>query len=274
MRPMRLRNALAVLAALAVLVGTAGAAAGTAAADTTPSPSSSKPAGPPESRQPICGKVTDPEFPLDTRIHGGPAVQHSGGGFEEWSLDLANTTAQPCTNIHPVIIFTGRDGGLAPPRMALEFYDGQTARWRPVALETTAEDEIVGVLDDGFPGFAVPARKTVTVRVRVAMGADIPSNEVTVNAAIVQRQGDDGDWVGESGDYRFAVVDQQTAEGEETEEDGPGSDATDAATDAARDELATTGTGSLIRLGVAIGAVLLSSGALVLVSRRLRARRH
>jgi hypothetical protein len=186
-------------------------------------------------------------------------------------LDLANTTGRPCSNIHPVIIFTGRDSGLAPPRMALEFYDGRTALWRPVALETTAEDEIVGVLDDGFPGFAVPAGKTVTVRVRLAIGADIPSNEVTVNAAIVQRQGDDGDWVGESGDYRFAVVDrqtaQQTAQGELGEEDGPGFDTP-------RDELATTGSGSLVRLGVAIGTLLLGSGALVLVFRRMRARRH
>jgi hypothetical protein len=31
------------------------------------------------------------------------------------------------------------------------------------------------------------------------------ANEVTANAAVVQRHEDDGDWVGESGDYRFRI---------------------------------------------------------------------
>ncbi|WP_406731929.1 hypothetical protein [Streptomyces sp. NBC_01794] len=214
-------------------------------------------AGKPADQQPTCGKVSDPDFPIDTRIHGGPTAHRPGGGFQEWSVDLANTTGESCRSIHPVMIFSGRDSGLTAARVALEFYDDLTARWRPVALETTAEDEVVGVLDGGFPGFVVPARKSVTVKVRVALAADTPPNQVTVNAAIVQRQGDDGDWVGESGDYHFAVV------------DGDGSGATDTP-----DELAATGIGPPLRLSAALGAVLLCSGALVLASRRLCAGRR
>ncbi|MFF0060817.1 hypothetical protein ACFYRC_04560 [Streptomyces sp. NPDC005279] len=214
-------------------------------------------AGKPADQQPTCGKVADPDFPIDTRIHGGPTAHRPGAGFQEWSVDLANTTGESCRSIHPVMIFSGRDSGLTAARVALEFYDDLTARWRPVALETTAEDEVVGVLDGGFPGFVVPARKSVTVKVRVALAADTPPNDVTVNAAIVQRQGDDGDWVGESGDYHFTVV------------DGDGSGATDTP-----DELAATGTGPPLRLSAALGAVLLCGGALVLASRRLRAGRR
>ncbi|WP_405808138.1 hypothetical protein OG729_24825 [Streptomyces sp. NBC_00210] len=234
-------------------------AAATRSTAPTPIPS------PPRERQPVCGQAASSDFPIDTRIHGGPTVHRPGGGYEEWSVDLANTTDQICRNIYPVIVFTGRDPGLTPPRVTLEFYDTQGDRWRPATLETTAEDELVGVLDDSggerrggrFPGFVVPARAAVTVTVRLALAADTPPNQVTVNAAIVQRHGDDGDWIGESGDYRFAVLDDE----------GPGAAVT-------LEELATTGTGSLIRLGVAFGAVLLGGGALVLASRRLRTGRR
>ncbi|WP_327683904.1 hypothetical protein [Streptomyces sp. NBC_00467] len=208
--------------------------------------------------EPTCGTVAAKSFPIDSRIHGGPPVHHPGGGFEQWSVDLANTTAEPCRNIHPVIVFAARDRGLTPPRVTLEFYDEDASRWRPASLETTAQDEVVGVLDDGaFAGFAVPARATVTVRVRFALTADTPPNQVTVNAAVVQRRGDDGDWVGESGDYRFAVMD----------DDGSGLSVT-------RDELATTGTGALARLGMALGTILLGSAVVVLASRKLRTGRR
>lgn len=215
--------------------------------------------GRPKDQQPSCGKPSDTRFPIDTRIHGGPEVHHPGGDSRQWSVDLANTTDETCHNIHPVMIFTARDPGLAPSQIQLEFYDEEAGRWHPVALEPTAEDEIVGVLDGPeFPGFAVPARKSVTVDVRLALAADTGANEVTVNAAIVQRQGDDGDWVGESGDYRFAVV----------EDDGSGSIVT-------LDELATTGTNNpALRLVVGAGAVLLGSLALVLAARRFRAGRR
>ncbi|MFF4230207.1 hypothetical protein [Streptomyces sp. NPDC001820] len=245
--------------------------AGPSAAATRPAPPGKRPAD-----QPTCGKAPDRDFPIDTRIHGGPPTHHAGGGFETWSVDLANTTGEACQNIHPVIIITGHDPGLTPARITLEFYDDKAALWRPVALETTAEGEVVGVLDDDgrFPGFAVPARKSVTAKVRFRLAADAPPNQVTVNAAVVQRQGDDGDWVGESGDYSFAVL---GADGSGTEPSGIAPSRTDGSrTDAGvtPDELAGTGDGSLMRLGGALGAVLLGGGVLLLASRRLRTGRR
>ncbi|WP_254710356.1 hypothetical protein [Streptomyces lunaelactis] len=245
--------------------GAAPARPGVAASVTAPGPDRGLGPGPvrrpgpgqPGDRAPTCGKASDPDFPIDTRLHGGPTVPHPGGGFQQWSVDLANPPGETCHNIHPVIIFTGRDRGLTADRITLEFYDDEAAVWRPADLETTSEDEVAGVLDDGIPGLVVPAKKSVTVKVRLALAPDTPPNQVTVNAAIVQRQGDDGDWVGESGDYRFAVLD----------DDGSGAGVT-------LDELATTGTGSLLRLGAALGVVLLGGGALVLTARRLRAWRR
>ncbi|MET7620447.1 hypothetical protein [Streptomyces sp. NPDC005408] len=262
---MRLRNALAVgvtaaTIAPAVLTGSAAMAAAVTArtaTETLAGPAAAPVPARADDQLPTCGKVSDPDFPIDTRIHGGPTVHHPGGGFEQWSVDLANTTGENCGNIHPVIVFTGRDPGLTPARLTLEFYDDAAGHWRPVTLETTSQDEIVGVLDDGRSGFVVPARKSLTVKVRLALGADTPPNQVTVNAAVVQRQGDDGDWVGESGDYRFAVLD----------DDGSGATVT-------LDELATTGTGSLIRLGAAVGVVLLGAGILLLAQRRMRGGRR
>ncbi len=257
MRLRNVRNALAVGVTAATVVPAAltGPAAAATARATEAGPAHTTAAVP---TPPSCGKLAAKNFPIDTRMHGGPPVHHPGGGFEQWSVDLANTTAEPCRDIHPVIVFAGRDRGLEPNRIILEFYDDDASRWRPAALETTAEDEIVGVLDDGvFRGFAVPARATVTVRVRFALTADTPPNQVTVNAAIVQRRGDDGDWVGESGDYRFAVLD----------DDGSGVTVT-------RDELATTGTGSRARLGIALGTIVLGAGIVALASKRLRAHRR
>lgn len=43
------------------------------------------------------------------------------------------------------------------------------------------------------------------MKVRLALTPDAVPNEVTVNAAIVQRHGDDGDWVGQSNAYRFGI---------------------------------------------------------------------
>ncbi|MFF0447396.1 hypothetical protein ACFYT4_13455 [Streptomyces sp. NPDC004609] len=236
-----------------------------------------------------CGSATGRDFPIDTRIHGGPSVHYPGGGFEHWSVDLTNTTGRACGDIHPVIVFAGRDRGLTPARVMLEYYDEGVSRWRPAELESTTEDEVVGILGtrggpeaedtpatgsrpgrEGGPqrddraardrtaggGFTVGGRATVSVKVRLALTADTPPNQVTVNAAVVQRRGDDGDWVGESRDYRFAVL----------KDYGSGATVT-------HDELATTGPGSLLRLGAALGMVLVGGAGLVLVSRRLRSAR-
>jgi hypothetical protein len=215
-------------------------------------------------RQPTCGKASAPTLPIATRIHGGPEIQHPGAGPRTWSVDLRNTTREQCHHIYPVIILTAGGPGLTADRVALEFYDESEARWRPVVLEPTSQEELVGAFDGGFRGFVVPAGRTVTVKVRLALAAATPPNAVTVNAAIVQRQGEDGDWVGESGDYRFAIARAATPTPAPTDSpaavEPPGG---------ITDELATTGTSRRVVIAAAVGAVVLTTaGVLLLLARR------
>ncbi|MEV4329571.1 hypothetical protein AB0K02_03380 [Streptomyces sp. NPDC049597] len=212
----------------------------------------------PADQQPTCGKAADPDFPIRTRIHGGPRTVHPGGGFQSVKLDLTNTTRELCHRIHPVVILTGRGPGLTADKVDVQFRDEDAGRWRPVALERTSQDEIVGAFDDGFRGFVVPAGKTVTVKVRLALAADTAPNTVTVNAAVVQRKGNDGDWVGASGDYRFDV--KEAPEG--------------SALARSLDELATTGSRTAVRVAAAGAVIALGTGLLLLMSRRLWARRR
>ena len=58
----------------------------------------------------------------------------------------------------------------------------------------------------GFPGSPSGPARTLSVKVRLAIGAGAVANDVVANAAVVQRHADDGDWVGQSNDYRFRVV--------------------------------------------------------------------
>ncbi|MFG2608334.1 hypothetical protein ACGFT2_33005 [Streptomyces sp. NPDC048514] len=151
-----------------------------------------------------CAAPGDRAFPLATRIHGGPASFRAGGGFGTWYIDLTNTTHATCTAVHPVVVLVDDRRALRPDQAELYFYDGSRAR--PVTLESTDEQELVGVLDGtGFAGFTVPAGRTVSVRVRLALASDATSEQVTVNAAAVQRRGQDGNWVGESNAYRFGI---------------------------------------------------------------------
>ncbi|MFE2642459.1 MULTISPECIES: hypothetical protein [Streptomyces] len=144
-------------------------------------------------------------FPLATRLHGGPESYTAGGGFGTWYLDLENRTGRTCTGIHPVVVLVDAGRSLTPSQPRLEFYPGgRDDRPRPVRFETTDQDELVGAFD-GFPGFTVGPRKTVSVKVRLALTSDAAPNEVTANAAVVQRHDGDGDWVGQSNDYRFKV---------------------------------------------------------------------
>ncbi|MFJ6807868.1 peptidase [Streptomyces anulatus] len=71
----------------------------------------------------------------------------------------------------------------------------------------------------GFLGFTVPAGETVSVRVRMAFTSDTDPGPVTAHAAVVQRRHqdkakgggrEDGEWVGESEDYAFVIVDGAT----------------------------------------------------------------
>ncbi|GEC10075.1 hypothetical protein SSP24_77300 [Streptomyces spinoverrucosus] len=225
---------------------------------------------------PDCAASDNRQFPITTRIHGGPESYDAGGGYGMWSIDLTNTTQSPCTGIHPVVVLVDGERALKPTQPRLEFYEG--ARPRPVRFERTDQDELVGAfgaIGDGFAGFAVPPGQTLTVRVRLAMTSDAVPNDVTANAAVVQRREDDGDWVGQSNDYRFRVRAEGEAEVEaEAESDGavtPDDDPS-AVPDGRlsfADELA--GTGLITPHGALVAAsflLVVIGGALVVVRRR------
>ncbi|MFD9045717.1 hypothetical protein [Streptomyces zaomyceticus] len=250
-RPRGTRAALTTAAALAA-AATAHLAGAAPALSVPALTSPASPAGPwapappaphapaPDPPAPACGTPTGSAFPLDTRIHGGPADYPAGGSFQEWKLDLTNTTDAPCSGVHPVLVLADRGRVLRPEQIRFEFFDEVGARWRPVTFEATDEAENVGVftgpdgpdgsadpggsdgpdgsadpggsgrsdgsdLLGGFGGFAVPAGRTLTVPVRLAFRAGTAPGDVVVNAAVVQRRGVDGDWVGESGDYRLTI---------------------------------------------------------------------
>ncbi|GAB7108653.1 hypothetical protein JCM4814A_69670 [Streptomyces phaeofaciens JCM 4814] len=196
---------------------------------------------------PRCAGADNGAFPLTTRLHGGPGTYRAGGRPGTWYLDLTNTTRGTCTGIHPVVVLVDEQRALKPSQPRLEFY--AAGRAHPVRFEPTDEDELVGAFADdpqgsagGFSGFTVGPGRTLTVRLRLALTSDTPPDEITVNAAVVQRHGDDGDWVGQSNDYRFAVrtePEPETEPGTEPEherEAAPDPDPeTDAETDAATD---------------------------------------
>ncbi|MFS4097680.1 hypothetical protein [Streptomyces sp. AF1A] len=153
---------------------------------------------------PACAAPGERAFPLATRIHDGPTSYEPGGGFGTWYVDLTNTTRRTCSDIHPVVVLVDDKRALRANQAHLDFYDGPRAR--PVTFESTDEHELIGVLDGpGFPGFTVPPGRTVSVKVRLAIGPDAAVEQVTANAAVVQRRGQDGDWVGESNAYRFGI---------------------------------------------------------------------
>ncbi|MGW0562616.1 hypothetical protein ACWDZ4_18825 [Streptomyces sp. NPDC003016] len=255
-------------------------------------------------QQPSCGDPASPGFPLATRLRGGPGTYRAGGAAGEWRLELTNTTGRSCRNIHPVVVLTDKDRELDAGQVELEFNDG-AGRWIGVPFDTTDEDEHIGVFDGGFPGFTVAAGRTVTVKVRLAFDSGTAPTEAVANAAVVQRQPGDGEWVGESNDYRFAVVgakadadtdadvdtdagsdpDAETGSPVAPEPDDPADDPTDAP-DGHRlgddpggglrepPTLARTGQDHLPALGAVAGAFVLGGAALVAVARRHRAPRR
>ncbi|QNP72499.1 hypothetical protein IAG44_25795 [Streptomyces roseirectus] len=110
-----------------------------------------------------------------------------------------------------------------------------------------------------FTGFSVPAHRTLTVKLRLALTTSAAANDVTAHAAVVQRQGDDGEWVGQSNPYRFTV--EAAADSDTAQETGP-------STEGAH-ELASTGLGPAVASAAVIAGGLLVAGAgLVAASRR------
>ncbi|MFB7088203.1 hypothetical protein [Streptomyces sp. NPDC056296] len=243
----------------------------------------------PQAPLPACTAPDDHTFPLTTRIHGGPAGYEAGGGYGTWYLDLTNTTSRTCEGIHPVVVLVDEKRALEPAQPRLEFYDG--TRPHPVAFETTDRDELIGAFGeggetgtggDGFPGFTVGPGKTLTVKVRLALTSDTAPGEVTANAAVVQRRGGDGEWIGQSNDYRFRIGAREPAAEQSTDPADPAASSDPAAPSVAAtpddqgtglpfaDELAGTGLG---RVDAALGATALLvavGAAAVLLARRRR----
>ncbi|MFD0311456.1 hypothetical protein [Streptomyces sp. NPDC127119] len=247
---------------------------------------------------PTCATSGKRDFPVRTRIHGGPDAYEAGGGFRIWYIDLTNTTDAPCENVHPVVVLVDRKRALRPEQPRLEFYDGD--RPHAVTFERTDEDEHIGVLgsagpgpsasgspapdsagEDGFPGFTVAPGKTLSVKVRLAVTSDAVANDVVANAAVVQRHQDDGAWVGQSNDYRFRIVGgvpgaEETGEprGDTGVRDRDRRGAADGVPDGLpfAEELAGTGLSSPRALLAAAGGalLLLTAGAAALVVARRR----
>ncbi|MFE4636980.1 hypothetical protein ACFRJ1_26840 [Streptomyces sp. NPDC056773] len=253
---MRLRKALALAA---VFVATAGAGVGfgvgggsTAFADIGTGGGARPAPALPSRVEASCGDGKSTQFPIGARIRGGPAVYRTGGEAQTWYLDLTNTTTAQCTAIHPVVVFTDQARALRPAHFRMEF--DAPGHALPVSLERTDRDEIVAVFDggDAFSGFTIGPGGSVTVTVRLAFAPDAPRGEAVADAALVQRKGDDGDWIGEAGGYRFEVQ-------------GPDAETGEAGA------LADTGrTPAAWAYGAGAAAALAGGGGLLLGARRLR----
>ncbi|WP_406252439.1 hypothetical protein OH786_12075 [Streptomyces atratus] len=238
--PGRTRHGLALgLAAASVVLGGTSVAPASAASSATPV---SSPGSTTADQQPACGDPAAEDFPISTRIHGGPDTYASGGGYGTWFLDLTNTTTESCQAIHPVLVLTDEDRKLTSDQIQLKFSEqARPGTEHRVTWETTDRNEHIGVFGgeggDSFGGFTVPAGRTITIQVRMAFTSDTSPGRITANAAIVQRQRvaggtagtagrDDGAWVGESDDYPFTVVDESDGgETGETTETGETADA-------------------------------------------------
>ncbi|SDN38284.1 hypothetical protein [Streptomyces wuyuanensis] len=252
----------------------------------TMTPNAASPAAPgagPVEQQPSCGDLNAVEFPIATRIVRGPEEYRAGGDAHEFSVELSNTTAQPCLNIHPVVVLAGQSRAIPPDRVRLEFFDGAARIWRPVTIEKTDQGEAVGAFgagSGGFAGLSLPAGGAFSVRVRLAFpDRTTAPDAVVANAAVVQRRGADGDWVGESNDYRFDILGPEPTDrpsepvgepsGSRAPGDGNGKDGS-AWQDA--HELAATGTRPWHSVGLATAGGVLLVGAVVLLMMRRRSR--
>ncbi|EWS91907.1 LOW QUALITY PROTEIN: hypothetical protein SSIG_02379, partial [Streptomyces filamentosus NRRL 11379] len=173
-----------------------------------------------DDEQPVCGDPKSKDFPIEARIQGAPDRYASGGGYGTWFLDLTNTSDTSCQALHPVLVLADRDRRLTSDQIQLEFSEpGSPEKEHRVTWESTDRDEQIGVFGDPFPGFTVPAGETVSVRVRMAFTSDTAPGPVTAHAAVVQRRHqdkgkgggrEDGEWVGESEEYPFVIVDGAT----------------------------------------------------------------
>ncbi|MGW5861948.1 cell wall protein [Streptomyces sp. NPDC055239] len=297
---MRLRRSLAsgvTAAAAALASGVIGAGPAVAAYGVPESGPAAPVQWPQAAQPPVCSAPDGEGFPIGTRIRGGPATYEAGGGYRNWSLKLANSTRGSCADIHPVVVIVDKERQLRPRQIQLEFHDG--TRWRPVRIERTDRDENVGVFDGGFPGFTVKAGKTRSVKIRLSFTSEARSERAVISAAVVQRRDDDGDWVGESNDYVFAVdsesdserdsdsdsggggggdgdggvdggVGESGADGGGSGSGGGGQERYDAGGSSYADELAATGPRALLGVGAVAGVLFAGGWGLFVGARRLR----
>ncbi|MFE4664098.1 hypothetical protein ACFRI7_08665 [Streptomyces sp. NPDC056716] len=230
---------------------------------------------------PICGDPGGRDFPLTTRIHGGPGSYAAGGAPGTWYVDVTNTTDRTCSGIHPVVVLVDEERKLTAAQPRLEFHDG--GRAHTVRFETTDADELVAPFEArDFAGLTVGAGRTARVTVRLSVTADTAPNDITATAAVVQRQRDDGDWVGQSNAYRFHVVRTGETADSGGAEAGPGTPPTPApptpsptptASPGTRttlaDELASTGLGTPGQ-ALALALAFVAGGCALLLARRRR----
>jgi hypothetical protein len=203
---------------------------------------------------PTCSGRDQHTFPLTARIRGGPRTYAAGGAAHTWYIDLKNTSAQTCGNIHPVLVLVDTRRALTAAQAELEFFEG--GHPHPVTFERTDEQELVGPFDDGFPGFTVAPGRTLSVKVRLAFASGTPQDEVAATAAIVRRHGDNGDWVGQSDDYRFKIEAGARTRPEPTSSSAP-------RRSPAAEALADTGPRAPRGLGTMTGGLLLTAGGLL-----------
>ncbi|MEV5240498.1 hypothetical protein AB0K89_15570 [Streptomyces cinnamoneus] len=240
--------------------------------------------------QPHCGDPGSAQFPIGSRLSGGPAAYEPGGAPRTWRLELRNATDAACRDVHPVAVLSDKGRALGPAHIRLDFYDAGGARWLPVTFERTEEAENVGVLGggsaenaSGFPGFVVPPHGAVTVPLRLAFADDAPAGPVTANVTAVQKRGDDGAWVGESDDYTFTVEPGRPGRpggpgggahpGRTNPAAAPGGSRGDRGDDDAPPALADTGDAlPLYGIGATACALLAGGTALVLGTRAVRRR--
>jgi len=124
----------------------------------------------------------------------------------------------------------------------------------------TPDDNPDGVpVSPEFTGFSVPAHRTLTVKLRLSLTSDAVANDITARAAVVQKRGDDGEWVGQSNAYRFTVqaASGSTAPASPHETGSPVAEVHELAGTGLRPGVAglTAVTGCLVAAGVALRVV-------------------
>ncbi|MFJ4983111.1 hypothetical protein ACIP9H_04885 [Streptomyces sp. NPDC088732] len=162
-------------------------------------------------------QATGEPFPVRARLKDGPPAFVAGAAAREFRVELENTTGRARRDVHPVIVLVDRDRKLTARQVRLEYRTSATggakgagrsggARWRPVPVAHTGNDENIAVVGEHDPGVVLPAHRTVRVALRLRFTPDAPPGPVEASATVVQRRGADGDWVGESAPYRFTVA--------------------------------------------------------------------